>query len=321
MNNLALLDALPPHLSKWGTGVLPTTDRISTVRHGDGLQVLDLGNCSLPFAAIQATFLSQKWSHLRSLTLHSNPLVLTHPDFATQLQESDTLPNLQIIDSKRIVQRKRQGEIQESKIERRRREKKEKRRMTGANAKESSGSMRVWGGAKEEGEAVQTSSKRPDSTPSAAASPSDVASGPVKSGKRKRPSKSTADPSPSDERVKAPVPKMTNEVARETPKRVKRSKDSLPDKQEQIAKPAVATTPSQSTAIMAPSKAKRSERSQADHDKKPVQTDSFDHKVPDDPKGKSRKGQGGKVETVAQSAGGVDLKNVFAKPSLDVGGW
>lgn len=318
MNNLALLDTLPSHLSKWGTGVLPASDRTSSVRHGDGLSVLDLGNCSLPFEAIQATFLSQKWSHLRSLTLHSNPLVLTHPDFATLLQESSTLPNLQIIDSKRIVQRKRQGEIQESKIERRRREKKEKKRMTGANAKETSGAMRVWGGAKDERDTI--ASTRGEATSKIVDPIGEAPNDSAKAGKRKRLSKPTTESAQSDERPR--VLDKDTEAIPKARKRVKRNKESLADQSEQPAQPTTATIPSHSIHIPEPPKtSKRREAPSTDNGGKGVQQDRSDPKAPDGTKGKARKGPGGKVETVAQSAGGVDLKNVFAKPSIDLGGW
>jgi hypothetical protein len=310
MNNLALLDKLPQHMAKWGTGPLAATDRDTTIRHGDGLQVLDLGNCSLPFSAIESTFLSQKWPHLRSLSLHSNPLVMTHPDFATLLQDSDTLPHLQIIDSKRIVQRKRKGEVQESKIERRRREKKEKKRITGANMKESSGVMRVWGTdqdtaahAKQE-EPLQMKADAVDDQP--------------RSAKRKRPSK-VASTAQTDERIKNP-PK---EDVTDTPKRIKRVKATSTDAKDQ-AGPSTEVTPSASSNTLETSvQAKTREKSKTAETTRVPQVHTSDTKSAEDAKARKRKSEGGKVETVATSRGGVDLKNVLAKPVDDfgAGGW
>lgn len=173
MNNLPLLSSLPKHLATWGTGDLslvhtrtageddnddshagPTR---STTRQGDGLEVLDLGNCSLPYSAIEGVFIPSKsgmkpnqatW-HLRSLSLHSNPLGTTHADYAERLQSSPLLPNLQIIDAKRVVERKRKGEVNESRVDKRRREKREnKMKPSGANV-DGNKVMRSWGTAAE----------------------------------------------------------------------------------------------------------------------------------------------------------------------------
>lgn len=163
MNNLPLLSSLPKHLSTWGTGDLSLVRSTTSTgeaessrsgsRAGDGLEVLDLGNCSLPYSAIEGIFIPPKsgvkpgtatW-HLRSLSLHSNPLGTTHADYADRLQSSPLLPNLQIIDAKRVVERKRKGEVNESKAEKRAREKKEKKmKPSGANV-DGSKVMRSWG--------------------------------------------------------------------------------------------------------------------------------------------------------------------------------
>lgn len=154
MNNLLHLTSLPAHLPHWGTGDMSLAGRSaagpSNLQLGDGLEVLDLGNCSLSFEAISPIFglstgtTKVEWQYLRSLSLHSNPLAITHPDYNGLLQSSPALPNLQIIDAKRVVERKRKGEVQESKVDRRRREKKEeKMKPSGTNV--TSGKMRTWG--------------------------------------------------------------------------------------------------------------------------------------------------------------------------------
>lgn len=128
---------------------------------GDGLEVLDLGNCSLPLSSIQKLFLGKsavggaKFPHLRSLTLSANPLCLEAENYAQQLQDSPQLPKIQIIDTKRLVERKRAGMQPESKRERKQRERAEgKRRPTGANVDSGVRKMRKWGaGADEAGEA------------------------------------------------------------------------------------------------------------------------------------------------------------------------
>ncbi|MDN8996924.1 hypothetical protein Q0P57_13720, partial [Staphylococcus aureus] len=92
---------------------------------------LDLGNCSLPFTAVSKIFglagksKTPQWGNLRSLTLRANPLALEKEDYAELLQASADLPKLQIIDSRRVVERKRKGETPETKAERRARERKE----------------------------------------------------------------------------------------------------------------------------------------------------------------------------------------------------
>ncbi|OCF39822.1 hypothetical protein I317_06374 [Kwoniella heveanensis CBS 569] len=183
MNNLPQLTSLPPHIVSWGKGDLSQIKRAkegdedanadaigggSFSKRGDGLEVLDLGNCSLTFASVSTLFglstnaVSAKTSskknaatitfpHLRSLSLHSNPLATTHPNYVDLLQQSPDLPNLQIIDAKRVVERKRKGEISESKSDKKARERKEgKMKPSGANGG-SSGKMRSWGVERKDG--------------------------------------------------------------------------------------------------------------------------------------------------------------------------
>ncbi|WVF67980.1 hypothetical protein IAT40_002742 [Kwoniella sp. CBS 6097] len=172
MNNLPQLTSLPPHIVLWGKGDLSLIKKVkdgevdsnaSGSKRGDGLEVLDLGNCSLTFASISSVFgmssnatstsskkkaSSITFPHLRSLSLHSNPLSSTHPNYVELLQQSADLPNLQIIDAKRVVERKRKGEISESKSDKKARERKEgKMKPSGANVG-SSGKMRSWGAEK-----------------------------------------------------------------------------------------------------------------------------------------------------------------------------
>jgi hypothetical protein len=310
MNNLALVDKIPSHMARWGTGRLPASEHSSATRQGDGLEVLDLGNCSLPFSAVQDAFMSKTWSHLRSLSLHSNPLAISHPDYAVLLQESDTLPKLQIIDSKRIVQRKRKGEVQESKIERRRREKKEKKRMTGANARETTGPVRVWG---ESGPLSVSSTTVAESSVSKDSSTVDNAAegdaSPKADKKRKR-KPNTIVPISAMSDARKPTSPPAPETAQPAEKKRKR------------VKPIRKVEPEAITAA----NAVLTESAVGQH------TAGTSSSAGGGVDGKSqrpkRKADDGKVELVAKSAGGVDLTQVFGKPplrddigGLGVGGW
>jgi len=317
MNNLALVDAIPSHMVKWGTGRLPATEYTSASRQGDGLEVLDLGNCSLPFSAVQNAFLTRTWSHLRSLSLHSNPLAVTHPDYATSLQDSDTLPKLQIIDSKRIVQRKRKGEIQESKIERRRREKKEKKRMTGANARETTGTLRVWGetaGQSVSETAVDAQKVAPSKNIAIPPETSETAQASDK--KRKR--KAEAAPAVSISDARAPLAARDTETSASTEKKRKRVKPAKKD--------------SGSVSRTVKTVANEASGAQGPDDRQTKSSKSSSSSFPGLPdpstQRSKQKADDGKVETVAKSAGGVDLNKVFGKPQreeddggLGVGGW
>ncbi|KAL1409861.1 hypothetical protein Q8F55_003860 [Vanrija albida] len=164
-NNLPRLTTLPAHLATWGTGVM-SSDKDGAARRGQGLEVLDLGNCSLAFAAVAKVFglggksKAAQWGNLRSLTLRANPLALEKEDYAELLQASADLPKLQIIDSRRVVERKRKGETPETKAERRARERKEaKMRPTGAN-ETAGGAMRTWGSGEAEGKEKSGEKKR-----------------------------------------------------------------------------------------------------------------------------------------------------------------
>jgi hypothetical protein len=320
-------------MARWGTGRLPANEHTSAERQGDGLEVLDLGNCSLPFTAVQATFLSKKWPQLRSLSLHSNPLAISNPDYATALQDSETLPKLQIIDSKRVVERKRKGEVQESKIERRRREKKEKKRMTGANARETTGKVRVWG----ESGAQETGANTTANDASSKVDRSDARPPKVKKDESTRPAEKKR------KRADATVPAAEDSNAANTGEAQQTNKTPS-DKKRKRSKPSKADAPSaevrsttardrstiddaREPAINKTTKSRDTIKAATDE---PISSSKTTAAKPSDPKVNPmrRKADGGKVETVAKSAGGVDLSQVFGKPQssddaggLGVGGW
>lgn len=308
MNNLALVDKIPSHMVRWGTGRLPVNEHNSVTRQGDGLEVLDLGNCSLPFSAVQDAFLSKKWSQLRSLSLHSNPLAISNPDYASTLQDSDTLPKLQIIDSKRVIERKRKGEIQESKIERRRREKKEKKRMTGANARETTGKVRVWGetGGESSSTATKTEIIAPKATVKTSENKNVTSKESTKKGKRKaEPTVVHVEPA-ADETTRSDADEDTIPASKKR-KRVKTSKKE------------------DSAAVRVANQDSRHEPKLLNPSSTSAPVVGSTDITPQRPK---RKVDEGKVETVAKSAGGVDLTQVFGKPQtredeggLGVGGW
>ncbi|EIW69768.1 hypothetical protein TREMEDRAFT_61533 [Tremella mesenterica DSM 1558] len=152
MHSLPLLTSLPLHLSTWGTGDFT---QIGKVGKGGGLEVLDIGNCSLSLFSVLTFFPSDtsvsdsneksnsRWGNLRSLTLRGNPLTEEDPSYVDKLSSAN-MPNLQIIDNKRIRERKRIGEIQESKEDRKMREKRERwMKPSGENLR--GGKMRKWG--------------------------------------------------------------------------------------------------------------------------------------------------------------------------------
>lgn len=204
MNNLPQLTTLPKHLVGWGTGDLSLAQSgrdTAGPRRGHGLESLDLGNCSLSFEGVSPLFGLQptrpkasasagagaapRWPRLRSLTLHSNPLAQTHPDYAESLQVSSDLPGLQIIDAKRVKERKRAGELPEFKADILARRRKEgKMKPTGAN--KGGEQMRQWGsGARQAGAGERdTEAARVESKMAAAMEVG--TSEPEESGKKKR---------------------------------------------------------------------------------------------------------------------------------------
>lgn len=365
MNNLPHLTSLPSHVARWGTGNMTLVGKgdnegvragPSMSRKGDGLEVLDLGNCSLPFEAISSVFgLSQKatdkpskipkWKQLRSLSLHSNPLATSHPDYSERLQASFDLPNLQIVDAKRVKERKRKGAVQETKLERRRREKME-RKMRPSGANETRGKMRAWGGQeedvdsdgggeKEETDRVQSPQKKAVEETVTAKFSREVTK------KRKRPDEASAEPQP---------PASTEPAGPTKRKRHKKSREgnnasdivpSIPGAAQ--AKPAIPPkardpTPPQSRPVEPPSKAvsaakpRRNETSVVGVIDIPREDTTKKEKTRKEGKrGKVEKGKKGGAEVTSTSGAasrGVDLKEVYGKSSiaeadtgLDVGGW
>ncbi|ODN99549.1 hypothetical protein L198_03393 [Cryptococcus wingfieldii CBS 7118] len=170
MNNLPSLTTLPAHISSWGKGDMSLVGKGGDEKQfGDGLLVLDLGNCSLDYQSIAPLFgltASKRkplWPHLRSLSLHSNPLSTSHPTYSELLQASPDLPSLQIVDAHRVKERKRKGEVQESKWEKKGRERRVGReRPTGAN--EAGGKMRKWGAEEETQEAASEENAEEEGT-------------------------------------------------------------------------------------------------------------------------------------------------------------
>ncbi|WVO17296.1 hypothetical protein L204_104988 [Cryptococcus depauperatus] len=151
MNNLPKLTSLPVHMSSWGKGNMALVGKSKdSSQYGHGLQTLDIGNCSLDYQSVSSIFgltpVKRKplWPHLRSISLHSNPIASSHTSYSEQLQSSSDLPILQIIDAHRVVERKRKGVMPESKANRRCRERREANmRPSGANT--ATGKMRSWG--------------------------------------------------------------------------------------------------------------------------------------------------------------------------------
>ena len=324
MNHLPLLTTLPPHLAAWGTGDL---SQVGKTGQGEGLEVLDLGNCALSTEAANPFFhpASKSWAHLRSLTLRGNPLAETDPEYVEQLQEA--LPGLQIVDSKRVRERKRAGGKQETREEKRARERKEaKMRPSGANAGSIvGGKKRAWGevdkvddGEGEESEPRQTEPRHKDK------SGERVSQGKEQRKRRKREyENSVAEPGESENgkpKIKAP------------PKDKKKTSVAVAPKHTAPVPPTRApatTVPEKSTPSVAnPSTAKPSAP-------RANKTETSVVQVIDVPRSSDRPKKGskkGKHAAAAKEAGGVDLRAAFAAPAapkfttesgigLGVGGW
>lgn len=291
--------------------------------------MLDLGNCSLPFSVIKTVFLAQDWPQLRSVSLHSNPLAVTNPDYAEILRDSDRLPKLQIIDAKRVVERKRKGEVQESKIERRRREKKEKRRITGANARGDTENMRVWGGKIKDEVKPSDGDVKPPGKPKAKEGKAAVVSEDLESEpkKRKRSARETEPVTAArkeDSSVGVPAAAAADDKESESAGANKKRKRSKPNKgaetKDTPVVPKLTTKPSTE-------KGKATANTTATATT-PVLPQIAPLAKATEAKRKPKRSEGGKVETVKSSAGGVNLNEVFTKPKaqddaggLGVGGW
>ena len=329
MNHLPLLTTLPPHLAAWGTGDL---SQVGKTGQGEGLEVLDLGNCALSTEAANPFFhpASKTWAHLRSLTLRGNPLAETDPEYVEQLQEA--LPGLQIVDSKRVRERKRAGEKQETKEEKRAREKKEsKMRPSGANAGPIvGGKKRAWGevdkvddGEGEESEPRQTASRHME--PRHKDKSGERASKEKEQRKRRKREyeNAVAEPVESEKgkpKIKAP------------PKDKKKASVAVAPKHTAPVPPTRApatVVPEKSTpAVADPSTAKPFAPRASKTETSVVQVIDVPRSS-DQPKKGSKKG---KHAAAAKEAGGVDLRAAFAAPAvpksttesgtgLGVGGW
>ena len=183
--------------------------------------------------------------------------------------------------------------------------------MTGANARETTGTVRVWGGTGEQSSSKSAAdgNKPNQSTDVAHASlaTNDVVQKLDK--KKKRKLDDTTTPSISDAR--APIVPLDAEITASTEKKRKRVKSVKKE----------VSNVSQSVGEVLPTTRDETKSS------KPIT--STTSKLPDPSTQRSkRKADDAKVETVAKSAGGVDLTQVFGKPQnkdddggLGVGGW
>jgi hypothetical protein len=336
MNNLPHLESLPIHLSSWGKGNLSrakgseeATD--SVVKKGDGLEVLDLGNCSLADTSLslfiaagqsistsatkskgKSTTNVPRWPHLRSLSLHSNPLTITTPDYATQLQSSSDLPSLQIIDARRVVERKRKGEEVQSRADRKALERRKKRaKPSGANTGTVT-KMRTWGNAESQEVGDPHTLKQP-----AQAEALGVTDG-LKEKKRKRHHEDVpVDPAilPINKTKKSKSGTVADGTGVTQP--IVNDKSERPPKREQNgqASQPITTDPS---SLAAPTKHKPTKSETAVVQVIDVAKDNAGKKSKKD---KTRKGE------ESGSHGIVDLKAVFGKKEdsegtgLGVGGW
>lgn len=350
-NNLARLATLPAHLPQWGTGDLALAGKTgastSATKLGDGLEVLDLGNCSLSYAAVSGVFglaatahatkKAAKWPHLRSLTLRANPLAVEQPAYAEQLQASTDVPKLQIIDARRVVERARAGEVQESKKDRKARERVAKKaRPTGANEHAGAKVMRTWGAgdeAKEDGEAAEEA--RPQKEAKEARDKKDKSDKPERKEKRrhsevdepakKRKSEDKTEKKRPRDSVPAPAAAPAVEADEPTKKKRKRRHGKAGDEE----KEAVAVSTINNPVVVKPA-AKPKARVEAPA---PVAT----HVAVADPAAQRAK-KPSRSETavvgvvdVAPARGGLDLKAVLgggkkedgsgAGAGLGVGGW
>lgn len=120
----------------------------SDSRRGLGLESLDVGSCSLD-EKVLSLFKSARMPNLRSLTLHHNPLTTTKPDYVEALQGYGSMPKLQIVDNKRVVEKKKHEPVPKKSKNKKR--DKEKARPTGTNDAGTT-KMRQWGDGTKEGD-------------------------------------------------------------------------------------------------------------------------------------------------------------------------
>lgn len=305
--------------------MLPASEHVLTPRRGDGLEVLDLGNCSLPFSTVEAVLLHKKWPHLRSLSLHSNPLAVSNPEYAAQLRDSDKLPNLQIIDAKRVVERKRKGEIQETRLERRRRLKKERGRSTGSNAKVLPDKSRTWGGTTVGGEGSEDVSVSERVNSSAGLSDAGISGTPsgILERKRKRRREEQRHPTAAPDSLgptkEAPsTSTVSKDGANSSGKKRKRAKHRNEALETTLVDNKTIGNEKRTASRFPPDSAPSKNDLDSRGESQPVRSTSRP----------GAKAQGGKVETIIKSAGGVNLKDILSKPKiqqgpgdLGLGGW
>jgi hypothetical protein len=329
MNNLPYLTSLPAHLPSWGKGdlslVKSSIETGSVIKRGDGLEVLDLGNCSLDDTALLlfipptqnlTTSKSEprtvRWPHLRSLSLHSNPLANTSPDYSTSLHSSPDLPSLQIIDARRVVERKRKGEIVEAKAEKRAKERSSKKaKPSGANVG-TVGKVRSWGGIAE-GDVEDKGGERETSLAKRTDAQLDKVNKVRKEGKRKRHHEDVpAHPSSATQAKDKVVTQTGNSLLGKTAPSEDRPAKKLRIQPKTATPPAIPSDPSTLPA----------------HTKhKPSRTETAVVQVIEVAKDKGEK-NGKKDRRGIQTAKGgeIDLKEVFGKKEEDgtglgVGGW
>jgi hypothetical protein len=128
-------------------------------RKGQGLEVLDVGSCSLGEGTLDM-LKKADFPILRSLTLHHNPLDVARPKYAEELQGLRNLPKLAIIDNKRVVERVKK---EEGEKKGKNKGKLMKGKPSGANTG-GKGKMREWGTKRAEGEAPTEAAERGNET-------------------------------------------------------------------------------------------------------------------------------------------------------------
>ena len=279
-------------------------------RKGQGLEVLDVGSCSLADTAL-AVLKKAQMTNLRSLTLHHNPLARSMPNYAEELQGLSGLPKLAIIDNKRVVERVKKPESEKKK------NKGVKGKASGANV-DSTTKMRTWG-EKVEGGSHEASPEAPVVT--------DGVKADKKEKKRKR-----EDDTAAAEKSKTKGEKGSRREA-EADKPEKRSKTT--DKASKAAPP----RPAVAAAVPAPTIPVKDAIKTADpsalsaNAKKHSKNETgvygvVDVVAPSAEKSKNkvkkekRKENGGGADG-AKSDGGIDLKKMFgtSETVLGGGGW
>ena len=293
-------------------------------RKGQGLEVLDVGSCSLTESAL--TVLNKApMTNLRSLTIHHNPLSRSVPNYAENLQGSSGFPKLAIIDNKRVVERVKRPEGEKKKNG-----KAKKGQASGANVLDGSAKMREWGGKVEGG----SDGDGDEAVPALA----DDTKG---EGKKEKKRKREEDPLPvkvKGDKVSKPS-KGEKAGQRDSDKPVeKRSKSetkpgkSAPAQVSALVVPAALSNPSveavklaDPSALTATSKKHSKNETGVYGVVEVVAPKQEKEKSKNKVKKEKRKGQAEETATKegGKSDGGIDLKEMFGKSDtgLGVGGW